>query len=279
DAVVSVDPLVDAVVSVEPLVDAVVSVEPLVDAVVSVEPVLVSVEPLVDALVSVEPLVDAVVSVEPVLVSVDAVVSTEPLVELLVPLVVLVSTEALVELVVPLEVPTSTEVLVEPLVSTEAVVPVGTELVSRAWAIPGRTPNRPAAATTAKHRTIHRRRGVLLQNTRSANVLSGSCTHRPPRTGQGQASCLSLSRRLPPSGEPKLARPALVRTGTPKKHSADCPSPRLRRRVGRPLTNLQSTFGNEVNRLSDGVKTHHQIAPAGGTSRRMIADFRGGRTC
>ncbi len=48
------------------------------------------------------------------------------------PLDVLVSTEALAEPPVPLAVPTSTEALVEPLVSTEATVPLVTELVSRA---------------------------------------------------------------------------------------------------------------------------------------------------
>jgi hypothetical protein len=152
---VSADPLV--------LVEAEVSVEPL-------EP-LVEVPVLTDALVSVDPL--------------------EPLVE------VLVSTEALVE---PLEVPTSTDALVEPLVSTEAVVePVGRELVSRAWAIPGRTPPRRAAAPRiARHRRTHRRRPcrrLQLKNPLRPNDLSGSCTHRPPSTGQ--ASCLPFWRIYP----------------------------------------------------------------------------------
>jgi hypothetical protein len=145
-------------------------------------------------------------------------VSTEALVELLVPLDVLASTEALVELVVPLEVPTSTEALVEPLVSTEAVVPVGTEVVSRAWAKPGRTPpNRPAAPTTAKHRTIHRRRGVLLENTLSANVLSGSCTHRPPRRVRVRRRAFPSVGVYPRPGGPNSLAPPSQKTGTPKR--------------------------------------------------------------
>jgi hypothetical protein len=140
----------------------------------------VSVEPL-EPLVEVPVLTDALVSVDPL----------EPLVE------VLVSTEALVE---PLEVPTSTDALVEPLVSTEAVVePAGRELVSRAWAIPGRTPPRRAAAPRiARHRRTHRRRPcrrLQLKNPLRPNDLSGSCTHRPPSTGQ--ASCLPFWRIYP----------------------------------------------------------------------------------
>ena len=194
EPLVSVEPLVDALVSVEPLgvgrvmcscrwsrwssscrsSRVAVSVEPLVD-----EP-LVSVEPLVEVLVSVEPLVDALVSTEP-LVLVEVLVSLGPLVELL------VSTEALVELLVPLDVLVSTDTLadvpapLDALVSTEAVVePVGREFVSRAWAIPGRTPPRNAAAARiARHKRTHRRgrcRPMPLKNPLRPNDLSRSFT-------------------------------------------------------------------------------------------------------
>jgi hypothetical protein len=227
EALVSADPLVlvEAEVSVEPAVEALVSADPLelVDALVSVE----ALEPLVEVLVSTEALV-SVEALEPlveVLVSTDALVSIEalePLVE------VLVSTEALVAPLVPLEVPTSTEALVEPLVSTEAVVPVGRELVSSAWAIPGRTPSRPTAPNIARQRRTHRRRRcspLLLKNALSPNDLSGSCTHRPPSTGQ--ASCLPFGGIYPRAGTPNSLTQRGEKPQRPKAF-CDCPGRRLR---------------------------------------------------
>ena len=152
----SVDPLVEALVSVEPPVEAELSVDPLeVEALVSVE-ALELVDPPVDVLVSTDPLVSVEPLVDP---PVEVLVSTEALAEPLVPLEVLVSSEAPAEPPVPLEVLTSTEALGEPLVSTEAAVPLVTELASSAWAIPGSTPpSRPAVASTVRHRRTHRRR-------------------------------------------------------------------------------------------------------------------------
>jgi hypothetical protein len=249
EALVSLDPLVlvEAVVSVEPL-EALVSADPLVlvEADMSVEPLeaLVSADPLVlveadvsveplEALVSADPLelVDALVSVEALEPLVEVLVSTDALVsiEALEPLVeVLVSTEALVAPLVPLEVPTSTEALVEPLVSTEAVVPVGRELVSSAWAIPGRTPSRPTAPNIARQRRTHRRRRcspLLLKNALSPNDLSGSCTHRPPSTGQ--ASCLPFGGIYPRAGTPNSLTQRGEKPQRPKAF-CDCPGRRLR---------------------------------------------------
>jgi hypothetical protein len=98
-------------------------------------------------------------------------VSTEALVELLVALDALVSTDALADVPAPLDV----------LVSTEAVVePVGRGLVSRAWAIPGRTPPRNAAVLRiARHERTHRRRRcrpLPLKNPLRPNDLSRSFT-------------------------------------------------------------------------------------------------------
>ena len=196
EPLVSVEPLVDALVSVEPPV----SVEPLVE-------VLVSVEPLVDVLVSVEPLVDALVSTEP-LVLVEVLVSLGPLVELL------VSTEALVELLVPLDVLVSTDTLadvpapLDALVSTEAVVePVGREFVSRAWAIPGRTPPRNAAAVRiARHKRTHRRGRCppMPLKTRSGRTIFLGPSPLTSKHGPGFVP--SLLAHLPPPDESKLAR-------------------------------------------------------------------------
>jgi hypothetical protein len=192
-------------------------VDALVDVLVSTEP-LVSVEPLVDP--PVEALVSTEAPAEP-LVPLDVLVSTEAPAEPLVPLDVLASTEALAEppvplevptstgALVPLEVPTSTEALVEPLVSTEATVPLVTELVSRAWAIPGRTPpSRPAVATMVRPRRTHRRRRcrhMRVKNPLSPNDLSGSCTQT---SKSGQASCLPFRAHVPRPATPKLAHSA-----------------------------------------------------------------------
>jgi hypothetical protein len=240
EAEVSVEPAVEALVSADPLVrvEAEVSVGPAVEALVSADPLVlveaeVSVEPAVEALVSADPLelVDALVSVEALEPLVEVLVSTDALVsiEALEPLVeVLVSTEALVAPLVPLEVPTSTEALVEPLVSTEAVVPVGRELVSSAWAIPGRTPSRPTAPNIARQRRTHRRRRcspLLLKNALSPNDLSGSCTHRPPSTGQ--ASCLPFGGIYPRAGTPNSLTQRGEKPQRPKAF-CDCPGRRLR---------------------------------------------------
>jgi hypothetical protein len=87
-------------------------------------------------------------------------------------------------------------------VSTEAAVPVVTELVSRAWAMPGRTPpSRPAVATVVRHSRTHRRRRcrpMRVKNSLPPNDLSGSCTHRPPRTVRPHA--FPLGRMYPVRG-------------------------------------------------------------------------------
>jgi hypothetical protein len=196
-----VDALVDVLVSTDPLV----SVEPLVDPPVET---LVSTDAPAELLVPLDVLVSTEAPAEP-LVPLDVLVSTEAPAEPPVPLDVLVSTEALAEPPVPLAVPTSTEALGEPLVSTEATVPLVTELVSRACAIAGRTPpSRPAVASTARHRRTHRRRRcrpMRVKHPLSPNDLSGSCTQT---SKSGQASCLLFRSHVPRPGTPKLARSA-----------------------------------------------------------------------
>jgi len=163
----------------------------------------------------------------------DVLVSVEVLADVSAPLDVLVSVEALAEVSAPLEVPVSTEALVEPplvsnealvepplvstealieplLVSTEAVVePVGKELVSSAWAMPGRTPSSSTAAPRiASHATTQRRRrsGPLRRkNPLWPNDRSRSRNQRPPSTGQ--ASCLAFCRLYPLPAGPKTRLP------------------------------------------------------------------------
>jgi hypothetical protein len=173
--------------------------------------VLVSTEAPAEPLVPLDVLVSTEAPAEP-LVPLDVLVSTEAPAEPLVPLDALVSTEALAEPPVPLEVPTSTDALGEPLVSTEATVPLVTEVVSRAWAIPGRTPpSRPAVATMVRPRRTHRRRrcrDMRVKNPLSPNDLSGSCTQTSKR---GQASCLPLSVACTPPGDSKTRSLGVVR--------------------------------------------------------------------
>jgi hypothetical protein len=99
-------------------------------------------------------------------------------------------------------------------VSTEAAVPVVTELVSRAWAMPGRTPpSRPAVATVVRHSRTHRRRRcrpMRVKNSLPPNDLSGSCTHRPPRTVRPHA--FPLGRMYPVRGRLQTRSLGVVRT-------------------------------------------------------------------
>jgi len=189
------------------------------EVLVLVAPLLVSAE----VLVLVAPLL---VSAEVLVLVAPPLVSTEALVE-----PPLVSTEALVE--PPL---VSTEALVEPpLVSTEAVVePVGRELVSSAWAMPGRTPPKtPVAPRIDTHRRIHRRRQrrpMPLTGSLRPNDLSRSCTH--DLQGTGQASCLPF-RRIYPF---RTSRNSLVRSGKKYRRPNDVATARASVEVTRRIT-------------------------------------------